>query len=111
MIRMCECPKCSLDMSRQTLGDVLGKEYMDIKDLISSLAPAAFGLLGTVAGAIITYLAAHAERRSSEDNEARARLADILNAIDRILWTTRVGAMSLDDAAPGALSEKLRLSI
>jgi hypothetical protein len=84
---------------------------MDTKDIVNSLAPAAFGLLGTVAGAMITYLSTHSERRSTEDNQARARLADVLNAIDRIWWVTRVGALSPDDAAPGALSEKLRLSI
>jgi hypothetical protein len=84
---------------------------MGTNDMVSSLAPAAFGLLGTVVGAMITYLSAHSERRSMEDNQARARLADTLNAIDRIGWTTRVGVLSPDDAAPGTLSEKLRLSI
>jgi len=87
------------------------EEYMATNDIVNSLAPAAFGLLGTVAGAMITYLSTNSERRSMEDNQARAHLADTLNAIDRIRWTTRVGTLSPDDAAPGALSEKLRLSI
>jgi len=84
---------------------------MDAKDLATSIAPAAFGLLGTIAGAMITFLSTHMARRSTEDNEARTRLADVLNAIDRIWWVTRIGAMSPDDAAPGALSERLRASI
>ncbi len=84
---------------------------MDTKDIVSSLAPAAFGLLGTVAGAMIAYLTANSERHSMEDNQARARLADILNAINRIWWVIRVGALSPDDMAPGALSESLRSSI
>jgi|SRR5262249_17773928 len=84
---------------------------MDAKDLATSIAPAAFGLLGTIAGAMITFLSTHTARRSTEDNEARTRLADVLNAIDRIWWMTRIGAMSPDDAAPGALSERLRASI
>ena len=84
---------------------------MDTKNIVDSLAPAAFGLLGTIAGATITYLSANSERHSTEDNQARARLADILNAIDRIWWTNRIGALSPDDAAPGILSERLRVSI
>jgi hypothetical protein len=72
-----------------------------IKDVILGLAPALFGLIGTVVGAGLTYQASGSQRRAKEDDEARNHLAKVSNAIHRLWWLIRVGASRPEDVSLG----------
>lgn len=51
------------------------------KDIILAVSPALFGVVGTVLGARAANGAATAERRKTEDDEARARLAAVTESL------------------------------
>ena len=50
---------------------------MDIGQVILTLAPALFGLIGTLVGASLTFQSQRAERRFRQDDEARASLLKV----------------------------------
>ena len=81
-------------------------------DVILGLAPALFGLIGTLVGAGVTYQASGSERRAKEDDAARNHLLNVSNAIQRLWWMTKTGASSPDDLSPGpgGIADDLRTS-
>jgi hypothetical protein len=50
-----------------------------VKDTVLVIAPAVFGLVGTVLGGWLAQRSAASERQVREDNDARKALADLLN--------------------------------
>jgi len=86
---------------------------MDTGQVILGLAPALFGLIGTLVGAGLTFQSQRAERRFRQDDEARASLLKVSSAIDRLSWRNKVGARSPEDAiisGPGGIQDELLTS-
>jgi hypothetical protein len=85
---------------------------MSAESGIMAVVPALFGLIGTIVGAALTYHSSRVERRAKQDDEARIHLYSVSNAIQRLAWVTKVGAVSPDDASvgPEGISNDLRTS-
>lgn len=85
----------------------------DTPEVILALAPAVFGLLGTLLGAGIAYRAKIEERHAAEDDKARNQLVNVSAAIHRASWLSKFGASQPDDMnpGPGGLGDDLRTSV
>lgn len=85
----------------------------DTPEVILALAPAVFGLLGTLLGAGIAYRAKIEVRHAAEDDKARNQLVNVSAAIHRASWLSKFGASQPDDMnpGPGGLGDDLRTSV
>ena len=97
-------------MSPTTQHLILGVQTTDV---ILGVAPAVFGLLGTLLGAGLTVQASRAERHAKADDEARSQLLDVSHAIHRVSWFSKFGASTPDDLSdgPGGIRPAVRSSV
>ena len=86
---------------------------LNTSEVILALAPAIFGLLGTLLGATIAYRAKVEERQAGEDDNARNQLANVSAAIHRASWFSKFGASQPGDVnpGPGGLQDELRTTV
>jgi len=86
---------------------------LDASEVILALAPAVFGLLGTLLGAGLTYRAKTEERQAAEDDNARNQLVNVSAAIHRASWLSKFGASEPGDVdpGPGGLGDQLRTTV
>jgi hypothetical protein len=86
---------------------------LDTPEVILALAPAVFGLLGTLLGAGLTYRAKVDERHAAEDDKARLQLVNVSAAVHRASWFSKFGASQPDDVnpGPGGLGDELRKTV
>jgi hypothetical protein len=86
---------------------------MDIGQVVLGIAPALFTLVGALVGSALTFQSARMHERLKQDEVARAALLDVSNAVHRLAWRNKVGALSPEDALPvgtGSIADSLLTS-
>jgi len=86
---------------------------MDTERVVLGIAPALFTLVGTLVGSALTFRSGRMQERLKRDEAARAALLDVSNAVHRLAWRNKVGALSPDDALPfgaGSIADSLLTS-
>ena len=84
---------------------------MTAAELVLGIAPAFFGLVGTLVGGGLTVRAGRSDRLSKEDDEARSALVAVSAAVNRLAWLTKVGVSAPDDLSPGGIVDSLRAAV